>query len=78
MPKLSLAKYSLIYKTVLIKKVPYLISMSRFKMTDLKGESSDFYFNKIKNLMPEMICNSQIVNPEPECPSLDTNVGKNQ
>lgn len=47
-------------------------------MTDLKGESSDFYFNKIKNLMPEMICNSQIVNPEPECPSLDTNVGKNQ
>lgn len=69
MPKLSQAKYSFVYKTVLIKKVPDFISMSRFKMTDLKGKFHQILvLTRHWKLMTEMICNSHIANPEHECP----------
>lgn len=69
MAQLSPGKYSLVYKTVLIKKVPDFTSMSRFKMTDLKGKFHQILvLTRLWKLMTEMISNSHIANPEHKCP----------
>lgn len=69
MPKLSPAKYSSVYKTVLIKKAPDFISVSRFKMTDLKGKFHQILvLTRHWKLRTVMICNSYIAKPGHECP----------